>query len=69
MGEPKIDQCKIGKVLLGGGDGGIEIVGGGDHPVSRIVLDEIFQRRRKLRVVFDDQDLQHRQALPAPKFG
>ena len=47
-----------------GSDGAVEVVGGGDDPISGIVLHQIFKRRRKLYIVFDDQDLQHHPGLP-----
>ena len=39
--------------------GSVEIVGGRNHPVTRVVLDQILQRGRQLLVVFDNQDLEH----------
>jgi len=40
------------------------LLGSGDDAIARIVLDEIFERRRQLAVIFDNQDLQHRQVSP-----
>ena len=64
MGQAQVDQGEIGQMFRCGGDRAVQIVGGGDDPITRIVLDQIFQRRRQLDVVFDDQDLQHRPGLP-----
>src|SRR5829696_7549889 len=46
--------------MLRRGHGIVRIVRDCDHPVSRIVLDQIFQRRRELRIILDNQDLEHR---------
>ena len=56
----KVDKGKIRQMFLGGRDGSFEVIGGGDDPVTRIIFDQILQRRRKLDIVLDDQDLQHR---------
>ncbi len=61
----EIDQSEIGVKFLRRRDRAVEIVGPGDHAVARIVLDQIFERRRQLRIVFDNQDLQHLVASPA----
>ena len=59
MREVKVDQRQIGAMRFGRGDRAVEIVGGRDDAIARIVLDQIFQRRRQLAIVFDDQDLEH----------
>ena len=46
-----------GAVPLGRGHRPVEVVGGRHHLVARIVLDQILESRRQLRVVLDDQDL------------
>jgi hypothetical protein len=63
MGQSQVDEGKVGQVFLGGGNSAVEVVGGRDNPVTRIIFDKIFQCRRKLDIVLDDQDLQH---LPRP---
>jgi hypothetical protein len=60
MGKAKIDKGQVGQMFFRGGNGAVQVVGGRYHLVARIILDEIFQRRRQLHIVFDDQDLQHR---------
>jgi hypothetical protein len=54
MREVKIEQDKVRIMLLGRCDRAFGIVGSRDHAVARIVLDQIFQRRRQLQIVFDD---------------
>ena len=56
----QVDQGKVRIVVLGRRHGIVRVVRDGDDPVSRIVLDQIFQRGRKLRIVLDNQDLKHR---------
>ena len=66
MRKPQVDQCQIRHMFFRGGDRGLETAAGGHHAIARVVLNQVFQRCRQLRVVFDDQDLQHRQASPPP---
>ena len=61
----EIEQDEVGVMLLGRGDRAVGIVGDRDHAVARIVLDQIFERCRQLRVVFDDQDPKHPRASPS----
>ena len=44
--EMEIEQDQVGIVLLGRGNGPVGIGSGGHNPVARIVLDQIFDRRR-----------------------
>jgi hypothetical protein len=67
MGKPKVDERKVRKMLGRRGNGTVEIVRRGDHAIARVILDQIFERRRELRIVFDYQDLEHRQASPRLK--
>jgi hypothetical protein len=60
MGEAKVNQSKVRKMLLRCDNSAIEVVGGSHHPIAGLVPDQIFERRRQLDVIFDDQDLHHR---------
>jgi hypothetical protein len=51
-------------VLFGRSNRRVRIVGRRNHPISWIVLDEIFERDCQLRIVFDDQNPKHLRALP-----
>ena len=62
--EMEVEQDEVGIMLLGGGDRAVGVVGDRHDPVARIVLDQIFERRRQLRIVFDDQDPEHPRASP-----
>jgi hypothetical protein len=55
----KIDQSEVGIVRFGRGDGIVGIVRDGDDAVPRIVLDELLQRRCQLRIILDNQYLEH----------
>jgi hypothetical protein len=63
-GEVEVEEDQVGVMLLRRGDGALGVVGGPDHAIARIVLDEIFERRRKLEIVFDDEDPEHPASLP-----
>ena len=60
IGQVKVDQGQLGVMLFGGGDGAVDVVGGRDHAIARIVLDQIFQRGRQLAIILYNQDLEHR---------
>ena len=62
--EVKVEQDQVGIMLFGRGDCAIRILGDGHDAIARIVLDQIFQRRRQLRVVFDDENSKHWRASP-----
>ena len=62
--EMEVEQDEVGLMLLGRGDRAVGILGHGHHAIARIVLDQIFERRRQLAIVFDDQDLEHPRASP-----
>jgi hypothetical protein len=63
-GEVQVEQDEVRLIFLGCRDRAVGILGHGDDPVARIVLDQIFERDRQLAVVFDDEDIEH-SALPA----
>jgi hypothetical protein len=65
VGEVQVEEDEVGVVFLGRGDRAFGIVGGRDHAVARIVLDQIFERRRQLEIVFDHKDSKHPRASPA----
>ena len=64
MGEMQVEQDEIGIMLFGRGDGAVGVLRGRDHAIARIVLDQIFECRRQLQIVFDDQNPEHPRALP-----
>ena len=51
-------------MFLGCGNGAVRVFGRPDDPIARIVLDQIFERFRKLTIVLDDQDPEHPRDLP-----
>ena len=59
VGQLEVDQRKIGVVPFGGLARRRLVLRAGDHAIARIVLDQIFERGRKLGVVLDDQDPEH----------
>ena len=56
----KIDEREVRIVIFGRRDRIVRVVGNGNDPVSRIILDEIFQSCRELRIIFDNLYLEHR---------
>ena len=63
----RAEQGDVWLMLLGGRDRAVGIVGDRYHAIARIVLDQIFESRRELRIVLHDHDLQHERALPNPR--
>ena len=60
-GEVEVEQSDVGVMGFGRRDRAVGVVGDRHDPVARIVLDQIFERRGELRVIFDNQDLKHRE--------
>ena len=58
MREMEVDQGEFGMMRFGGGHRAVEVLGSRDDAIARIVLDEIFQRRRQLAIILNDQDLE-----------
>ncbi len=51
-------------MLFGYSDRGIGVVRHPHHAVARVILDQIFERDCKLRIVLDDQNPEHPTSLP-----
>src|SRR5438105_4265477 len=64
MGEMKIEEDEVRVAGFSGGDGTVGIFGHRHDTITRIVLDQIFERYRQLAVIFDDQDFEHSATLP-----
>ena len=57
----QVEQGNVGVVGFGLSDRAVGIVGHSNDPVARVVLNQIFQRRRELRIILDNQDPKHRE--------
>src|SRR4029077_19825285 len=64
VGEMKVQQDQIRLILLGGGDSAFGILGHRHNAITRIVLDQIFERDGQLTVVLDNEDIEHSRPLP-----
>jgi hypothetical protein len=58
-GKLKVDEREVRLVVGCCGDRAFRIVRDCDDPVTRIVLDQILHRRCEMRIVLDDQNLEH----------
>ncbi|GAC1589461.1 MAG: hypothetical protein NVS3B5_22060 [Sphingomicrobium sp.] len=59
MREAQVDQGEFGAMLGGGFEGRFKVISDRHDLVTRIILDQIFQCRRELLIILDDQYPEH----------